>query len=111
MKQHKDPTLSIDAWKREQFKNIKFRAAYNALAEEFARAEKKIKARKKKRAPACATSLKPVPPRGKLKKNPHCGSTFDSFLKEEGIFDQVTAAAKKRASRRIVPNASGSRSY
>jgi len=68
VEQQKSSTLSVDAWKREQFKNIKFRAAYNALAEEFARAEKKIKARKKKRAPACATSLKPVPQRGNLKR-------------------------------------------
>jgi hypothetical protein len=67
MKQHKDPTLNVDAWKHEKLKNIKIRAAYNALAEEFALAEKKIKARKKKRAPACATSLKSVPPRGKRK--------------------------------------------
>jgi len=58
---------SVDAWKREQLKHIKTRAAYNALAEEFARAEKKIKARKRKRPPACAISLKPVPPRGKAK--------------------------------------------
>jgi hypothetical protein len=65
MKQHKDSTLSFDIWKREKLKDIKFRAAYNALAEEFSLAEKKIKARKKKRAPDCATSLKPVPPRGK----------------------------------------------
>ena len=64
MKQQKSSTLNVEAWKREQFKNIKIRAAYNALAEEFARAEKKIKARKKQRAPTCATSLKPVPPRG-----------------------------------------------
>jgi hypothetical protein len=55
----------IEDWKREQLKNIKDRAAYNALAEEFARAEKKIKARKKKRAPACAASVKPVPGRDK----------------------------------------------
>jgi hypothetical protein len=90
----------IEDWKREQLKNIKFRAAYNALAEEFALAEKKIKARKKKRVPAYATSLKPVPLRGKRRKNPHYGSTFDSFLKEAGILDQVNAAVKKRVGRR-----------
>lgn len=67
MMQQKSSTLSFDNWKREQRKNIKFRAAYNALAEEFELAEKKIKARKKPRAPACTTSLKPVPPRGKRK--------------------------------------------
>ena len=49
MKQHKGSTLNVEDWKREKLKNIKFRAAYNALAEEFALAEKKIKARKKKR--------------------------------------------------------------
>ena len=52
---------SVEDWKREQFKNIKIRAAYNRLAEEFARAEKKIKARKKnKPAPLRAISPKPV---------------------------------------------------
>lgn len=31
------------------------------------------------------------------KRNPHTGSNFDSFLKEEGIYDQVQAKALKRA--------------
>ena len=31
------------------------------------------------------------------KSNPHTGSTFDEFLKEEGIFDEVQARALKRA--------------
>jgi antitoxin HicB len=30
------------------------------------------------------------------KRNPHLGSTFDSFLKEEGIYEEVKAAAMKR---------------
>jgi hypothetical protein len=30
------------------------------------------------------------------KKNPHRGSTFDSFLKEEGIYEEVTTASMKR---------------
>jgi Phage derived protein Gp49-like (DUF891) len=30
------------------------------------------------------------------KKNPHLGSSFDDFLKEEGIYEEVTAAAMKR---------------
>jgi DNA-binding Xre family transcriptional regulator len=30
-------------------------------------------------------------------KNPHAGSDFDDFLKEEGIFDEVEARALKRA--------------
>ncbi|HTQ15730.1 MAG TPA: hypothetical protein VMH86_17825 [Rhizomicrobium sp.] len=30
------------------------------------------------------------------RKNPHLGSSFDDFLKEEGIFEEVTAAAMKR---------------
>jgi antitoxin HicB len=30
------------------------------------------------------------------KKNPHSGSTLDDFLKEEGIFEEVQAAALKR---------------
>jgi antitoxin HicB len=30
------------------------------------------------------------------KKNPHLGSTFDSFLKEVDIFDEVKASAMKR---------------
>lgn len=32
----------------------------------------------------------------KAKKNPHLGSTFDSFLKEEGIFDEVMMTVTKR---------------
>ncbi|MFI5333223.1 MAG: XRE family transcriptional regulator [Candidatus Babeliales bacterium] len=32
----------------------------------------------------------------KKKKNPHLGSTFESFLKEEGIFDEVRAGAMKQ---------------
>ena len=31
------------------------------------------------------------------RSNPHTGSTFDEFLKEEGIFDEVQARALKRA--------------
>jgi predicted XRE-type DNA-binding protein len=31
------------------------------------------------------------------KQNPHDGSTLDDFLREEGIFEQVEAAALKRA--------------
>lgn len=30
------------------------------------------------------------------KKNPHRGSNFDDFLKEEGLYDEVCAAAAKR---------------
>jgi len=30
-------------------------------------------------------------------RNPHRGSNFDEFLKEEGILDEVQAAALKRA--------------
>jgi antitoxin HicB len=32
----------------------------------------------------------------KAKKNPHLGSTFESFLKEEGIFDEVMVTVTKR---------------
>lgn len=31
------------------------------------------------------------------KSNPHTGSRFDDFLKDEGIFDEVQARALKRA--------------
>jgi len=31
------------------------------------------------------------------KTNPHAGSSFDEFLKEDGIFEQVQARALKRA--------------
>jgi antitoxin HicB len=31
------------------------------------------------------------------KSNPHTGSRFDDFLKEEGIYDEVQARALKRA--------------
>lgn len=34
-------------------------------------------------------------PRGR--KNPHAGSSLDDFLLEEGIFEEVEAAALKRA--------------
>lgn len=30
------------------------------------------------------------------KKNPHVGESFDSFLRDEGIYDEVTATAIKR---------------
>ena len=30
------------------------------------------------------------------KKNPHDGSTFRSWLEEEGIYEEVTAAAQKK---------------
>lgn len=29
-------------------------------------------------------------------KNPHIGESFDSFLRDEGIYDEVTATAVKR---------------
>jgi antitoxin HicB len=32
----------------------------------------------------------------KPKKNPHRGSTFDSFLEEEGILEEVTMTVTKR---------------
>jgi hypothetical protein len=31
-----------------------------------------------------------------MSKNPHTGSSFDDFLKEEGIYEECTAAALKR---------------
>ena len=31
------------------------------------------------------------------KRNPHRGSSFDDFLKEDGVFDEVQARALKRA--------------
>lgn len=31
------------------------------------------------------------------KRNPHTGSSFDAFLKEEGVYDEVQARALKRA--------------
>lgn len=34
--------------------------------------------------------------KGKMKHNPHEGSTFDDFLKEEGIYEEVEAAAIKK---------------
>jgi hypothetical protein len=49
MIRRKSKMRSFEDFKRKQFRNIKIRAAYNRLAEEFARAEKKIKARKKKK--------------------------------------------------------------
>ncbi|MCJ9668969.1 helix-turn-helix domain-containing protein [Neorhizobium sp. SHOUNA12A] len=31
-----------------------------------------------------------------MNRNPHIGESFDSFLRDEGIFDEVTATAIKR---------------
>lgn len=31
-----------------------------------------------------------------MTKNPHTGSSFDDFLKEDGIYEEVTATAIKR---------------
>jgi DNA-binding phage protein len=31
-----------------------------------------------------------------VKRNPHTGSDFDDFLKEEGVFDEAQAVAVKR---------------
>ena len=31
-----------------------------------------------------------------MKRNPHIGSDFDDFLREEGILDEVQAVAVKR---------------
>jgi len=33
----------------------------------------------------------------KMKKNPHEGSSLDAFLKEDGIYEECTATALKRA--------------
>lgn len=32
----------------------------------------------------------------KMSNNPHTGSSFDDFLKEEGIYEECTASALKR---------------
>lgn len=32
----------------------------------------------------------------KSKKNPHLGSSFDAFLRKEGIYEEVDAAAMKK---------------
>jgi antitoxin HicB len=32
-----------------------------------------------------------------VKRNPHAGSNFDDFLKDEGMFEEVQAKALKRA--------------
>jgi antitoxin HicB len=44
------------------------------------------------------------------KRNPHIGSNFDDFLKEEGIFDKVQAKALKRALAEQIQESSTSRS-
>jgi len=31
-----------------------------------------------------------------MSKNPHTGSSFDDFLKEEGIYEECTVSALKR---------------
>jgi len=36
-------------------------------------------------------------PKTKKTKNPHDGTTLDDFLRDEGIFEEVEAAALKRA--------------
>jgi hypothetical protein len=59
-------TLLVDDWKREKLKDIKVRAAYNALGEEFARAAKKIKAKRKLPSAGLSTTkskkMRVVPP-------------------------------------------------
>ena len=40
-----------------------------------------------------------------MKKNPHSGSNFDDFLKEEGIYASVTAVAIKRVLARQIERA------
>lgn len=43
-------------------------------------------------------------PMSKAKKNPHRGSSFESFLEEEGILEEVTSAATKQVlARRLAP--------
>ncbi len=40
--------------------------------------------------------------KGTKGKNPHIGSSLDSFLKEEGLYDEVVAlAAKKKIARQL----------
>ena len=39
------------------------------------------------------------------RKNPHRGSSFDSFLKEEGIYDEVMLTVTKRLLAHRVPEA------
>ena len=34
--------------------------------------------------------------KGKMKRNPHEGSSFDDFLKEEGVYEEVEAVAIKK---------------
>jgi hypothetical protein len=38
-----------------------------------------------------------TPTKNMKKRNPHIGSNFDDFLKEDGIFEEVQAKALKRA--------------
>ena len=53
--------------------------------------------RKRKERPApTSSSPKPAGASGSV-RNRHRGSSFDSFLKEEGVFNQVQATAIKRA--------------
>lgn len=40
----------------------------------------------------------------KRKKNPHLGSSFDSFLKEEGIYDEVKVSVMKQVVAERVKN-------
>ena len=47
--------------------------------------------------PACAGTTKTCNRFGMGKNNPHTGSEFDDFLKEEGIFKEVQANALQRA--------------
>jgi len=43
-----------------------------------------------------------APPMRKGKTNPHRGGSFESFLEEEGILEEVTTAATKRVLARRV---------
>ena len=77
-------------------KQLAARDAKRDLAAELLRAVREMKAGKAARVRKVTTNRKP--------RNPHIGESFDSFLKEEGIYQFVQTTAKKRALAGTPPN-------
>lgn len=70
-------------------KQLVARDAKRDLAAELLQAVREMKAGKAARVRKVSTSRK--------RRNPHIGESFDTFLKEEGIYQSVQTTAKKRA--------------
>ena len=77
-------------------KQLAARDAKRDLAAELLQAIREMKAGNAARVRKVSTSRK--------RQNAHLGESFDTFLKEEGIYHSVQATAKKRVLARTSPN-------